>query len=96
MTPAWEEGLRNSAVFLCLVTKDYLRNPECWDQVALARVLQKPCIAVIKQGTPVPPGFLDGFDDLRTFTFRTHADLRRIAKQINADFGPMNPVDGGI
>jgi hypothetical protein len=57
MTPAWEEGLRNSAVFLCLVTKHYLRKPECWEQMALARQLQKPCIAVIKHGTPVPRGF---------------------------------------
>jgi hypothetical protein len=96
MTPAWEEGLRNSAVFLCLVTKHYLRTPECWEQVALARQLQKPCIAVVKHGTPVPRGFLDGFADLRTYTFRTKADLSRIAGQISAEFGPMTPVDGGV
>ena len=85
--PAWEKGLRNSAVFLCLVTKAYLRSPECWEQIALARRLGKPCRAIIKKGTRVPRGFFDGFDDIRYYSFRTERDLARIAKQIGAELG---------
>ena len=96
MTPAWEEGLRHSAVFLCLVTTHYLRRAECWEQIALARRLGKPCRAIIKRGTPVPRGFFDGFDDIRTYTFRTKADLARIAKQLGAELGEVNFIDGGV
>ena len=96
MTPAWEDGLRHSAVFLCLVTKHYLRSPECWEQMALARRLRKPCRAIVKKGTPVPRGFFDGFDDIRYYSFRTKADLTRIAKQLGAELGEVNFIDGGV
>jgi hypothetical protein len=86
-TPAWEEGLRNSAVFLCLVTKHYLRSPKCLEEMALARRLGKPCRVVIKEGTQVPRGFFDGFDDIRYYPFRTKADLARIGKQLSAELG---------
>jgi hypothetical protein len=95
-TPAWEEGLRTSAVFLCLVTKHYLRSPECWEQVALARRLGKPCRALIKKGTVVPRGFFDGFDDIRYYPFRTKRDMARIAKQLYAELGDVSFVDGGV
>ena len=87
MTPDWEEGLQHSAVFLCLVTPHYLRHPECWEQLALARRLEKPCRVLLKQGTKVPRGFFDGFADIRVYPFRTTADLRRIARQLAAEFG---------
>ena len=96
LNPDWAAGLRASKVFLCLVTPAYLRNPECWEQLALARRLQKPCRALIKHGTPVPPEFFDGFDDLRTYTFRTRADLRRLSRQLAAELGDGDVVDGGV
>jgi hypothetical protein len=96
MEPAWEAGLRNSEVFLCLVTKHYLRNAECWDQVALARQLHKPCIALIQKGTPVPPGFFDGFEDITYYWFNGEKDLKRISTQIAAKLGDVNIVDGGV
>ena len=95
-TPAWEEGLRHSAVFLCIVTKHYLRSPECWEQMALARRLGKPCRVLIKKGTQVPRGFFDGFDDIRDYPFRTKGDLARIATQLRAELGEVNFVDGGV
>jgi hypothetical protein len=96
MPPAWDEGLRNSEVFLCFVTKHYLRSPECWEQVALARRLGKPCRVIIKQGTQIPRGFFDGFDDIRYYHFRTKADLSRIATQLSAELGKVNVLDGGV
>jgi hypothetical protein len=95
-TPAWEAGLRTSAVFVCLVTKHYLRSPECWEQMALARRLGKPFRVLIKKGVQVPRGFFDGIDDIRYYPFRTKADLARIAKQLNAELGNVNLVDGGV
>jgi hypothetical protein len=94
--PAWEEGLRHSAVFLCLVTKHYLRSPECWEQMALARRLGKPCRVLIKKGTQVPRGFFDGFDDIRYYPFRTKADLTRIANQLSVEMRNMGLIDGGV
>ena len=94
--PTWEDGLRHSAVFLCIVTKHYVRSPECWEQMALARRLGKPCRVLIKQGTRVPKGFFDGFDDIRYYPFRTKADLARIATQLSAELGGGTIVDGGV
>lgn len=94
--PAWEEGLRQSAVFLCIVTKHYLRSPECWEQVALARQLGKPCRVVVKKGAPIPRGFFDGFEDIRYYPFRTKADLTRISKQLAHELGQHTIVDGGV
>lgn len=95
--PAWEAGLRTSAVFLCLVTKHSLRSPECWEQMALAKRLGKPCRALITKGTQVPRGFFDGFDDIRYYPLRTKRDLARIAKQLSAELGSrVDFTDGGV
>jgi hypothetical protein len=64
--------------------------------MALARRLGKPCRVLIKQGTQVPRGFFDGFNDIRYYPFRTKADLTRIAKQLRAELGKVDCVDGGV
>jgi hypothetical protein len=64
--------------------------------MALARRLGKPCRVLIKQGTQVPRGFFDGFDDLRVYPFRTKRDLARIATLLGAELGDVDLVDGGV
>jgi hypothetical protein len=65
--------------------------------MALARRLGKPCRVLIKQGTHVPRGFFDGFDDIRYYPFRTKRDLARIAQQLRAELGSrVACVDGGV
>jgi hypothetical protein len=78
------------------VTEHYLRSPECWEQIALARRLGKPCRVIIKKGTHVPRGFFDGFDDIRYYPFRTKADLTRISKQLATELGKIHLIDGGV
>ena len=87
MTPEWEAGLRRSRIFMCIVTEDYLRKPECWEQMTVAKQLGKPCIALVHEDADVPEGFLDGFDDLRVYSFTTTADLDRIASVLRPESG---------
>jgi hypothetical protein len=91
--PAWEAGLRSSAVFCCLVTPHYLRSPECWAQIDLARQLQKPFRVIVQHGTTIPEGFFTGVEDLKVYTFRTNGDLRRIARQLADELGRITWVD---
>lgn len=95
-TRSWEEGLKSSEVFCCLVTPHYLRSPECWEQIALARQLRKPFRVILKQGTRIPKGLFKDVEDLKVYTFRTHADLKRIARQMAEELGKINWVDGGV
>jgi hypothetical protein len=83
-------------VFICLVTPNYLRSPECWEQMALARRLGKPCRVVLQQGTQVPVGFFDGFDDIRYYPFRGKHDLTRIARHLRTELGDSGVYDGGV
>jgi hypothetical protein len=96
MNRDWEAGLRSSAVFCCLVTPHYLRSPECWAQIDLARQLQKPFRVIVQHGTTVPKGLFEGVEDIRYYRFRTHADLRRIARQLAQELGTIDRVDGGV
>jgi hypothetical protein len=96
MSGDWEAGLRSSHLFCCVVTPAYLRSPELWEQVALARQLGKPFRVILKHGTTIPEGFFTGVEDLKVYTFRTNGDLRRIARQLADELGRINWVDGGV
>ena len=97
MASPWETKIADSAFFVCVVTPHYLTSPECWEQLAIARRLQKPCRAFIKHGTPIPKGFFDGFTDLRCFPFTTEADLAIQADRLVDEIGTGGTIiDGGV
>jgi|ERR687888_531185 hypothetical protein len=63
-TRNWKADLSSSQVFLCLLTPEYLRSPECWEHLQYARLLGKPVRVALIAGTVIPPGFFAGVQDL--------------------------------
>jgi len=59
---AWMKGvvdgskgkIQGSKVFSSLLSKDYLENPQCLLELAMAIVMDKPIALIVMKGTKVP------------------------------------------
>jgi hypothetical protein len=84
----WQQGLRESALFVALVSPAWFTDARCQAQAAYAKALGKPFRILLRAPMRLPEDAFQGITDLQIATIHTIDQAAAVVKRWVEEYAP--------